>query len=240
MGGYLGLAATIAASPWFVPGLVIAGLGYLAFAGEIEKPIRRHPGWLILGWTIFGITALAFSGLLLAGYVAIRVAKQTSTGTVQNLSRSNQEVKSELGSIETQIAQIRQELQQSRPRIFTEDQRQKLVAVLRNVPTGKTYSLIVEVIASCNECSGYANDLMAAWNGLTGWKVQGTTNFSLNPRLTGVLIGVDAKNCPPDESKLLSDSFDAANISHSFTPVPPDFAMPTGFCGLFVGNKPRD
>jgi hypothetical protein len=238
MGGYLGLAATIAASPWFLVGLVATGLGYLAFVGEVEKPVRRHPGWIILGWTVFGIIALAFSGLLLAGYVAIRVAKQASVGAVQNLSKSSQEVKSDLGSIETQIAQIQQELQQSRPRVFTDDQRQKLVAALKNVPTGKTYNLMVEVVGSCNECSGYANDLMTAWNGLTDWKIQGSTNFGLNPRLTGVVVGIDPKNCPPDESKLLSDSLDAANINHSFSPVPANF-IPTGFCGLFIGNKPR-
>jgi len=227
MGGHVSSMAWIVSSPFFSTGLLVSGLAYLLLVPEPERIVRPHPIWPILGWGVFLVAFLAFWSVLIAGYIAVRIPKAPD---VNALTASAAEVK----SLEAQLAQLQKVMQ---PRIFTGDQRKALSAKLNTVPSGKTFNLIVEVIPSCNECWEFADDILSAWLGLAGWKVQGRTNFDLNPRLSGVVIGVDPANCSADESKLLSDALDDAHIRHTFAAAPTDLGIPSGFCSLFVGTK---
>jgi hypothetical protein len=63
-------------SPWFGVGLLVFGVGYLVFVGEPRWQIR-HPLVPILGWVVVGVIALTFWSVLVAGYVAVHLPKQT-------------------------------------------------------------------------------------------------------------------------------------------------------------------
>lgn len=205
MGGQVSSVAWIVSSPFFSTGLLVSGLAYLILVPEPERIVRPHPIWPILGWGVFLIAFLAFWSVLIAGYIAIRIPKAPD---VNALVTSAAEVK----SLEAQLAQLQRAMQ---PRIFTEDQRKALIAKLNTVPPGKTFNLLIEVIPSCNECMAFADDILGPWQGLAAWKVQGNTNFNLNPRLSGVVIGIDPANCSAEESKLISDALDDAHIRHN-------------------------
>jgi hypothetical protein len=71
MGGYIGTAATVVASPYFNPGLLVFALAWLFFIGEPARGVQRDPRWRYLGWGIFAICLVAV--IVTVGYGAIEI-----------------------------------------------------------------------------------------------------------------------------------------------------------------------
>jgi hypothetical protein len=75
-GGYLGMVAAAIASPYFSPGLALAGLAYLLFVGEPKKGVQRHPWWPYVGWSIVSICFAATALTAIIGGVQISIKQQ--------------------------------------------------------------------------------------------------------------------------------------------------------------------
>ena len=184
---------------------------------------------------------LALIGIFFAGFFAWRdehrALEQTRIQLVKAESNTHISGPSE-AEILVRVNKLVEE--RLRPRALTDTQKKKLVETLREVPLEKMYKLSIQVIAGCSECSGYADDLIAAWKDVAGWSVQGTTNFSLKPRLTGIVVGVDPAECPREEIQLIKKAFIAAEIDGEFVAFNDDdkktLAVP---CTIIVGNKPQ-
>jgi hypothetical protein len=79
-GGYLAIAATVIASPYFTPSLLAAGLAWVVFAGEAPRGVQRHHWLRYIGWSVVSICLTII--FLTAGYGALtfyikqEVAKQ--------------------------------------------------------------------------------------------------------------------------------------------------------------------
>jgi hypothetical protein len=88
--GHLGRLAMFVSSPWLNAGLVVVGVLYVVVVGEVEKPLRGHPGWLFLGWGAVGMLMLAFWSVLVAGYVASHSIKSEYEWTTLTKAQSDQ------------------------------------------------------------------------------------------------------------------------------------------------------
>jgi hypothetical protein len=75
-GGYLGMVAAVIASPYFSPGLVLAGLAYLLLVGEPKKGVQRHPWWPYIGWSIVSLCFAATVITAIIGGVQITIKQQ--------------------------------------------------------------------------------------------------------------------------------------------------------------------
>jgi hypothetical protein len=212
MNGHAGLAVAIITSQWFSLALLVFGLVYLFVAGEVERPIRRHPGWLILGWTVFGFFALAFWSVLLVGYTAVHLPTKEIVTQVENQRR------------------------------VTEGQHQRLFAALDHVPPGQTYRVWFAVITNCAECAVYEADIADAWNtwGRShGWSVGGGRNSQLAPR-RGVTLCWNTKQCPEAALVLIGDALNAADIRYGIENMADNFnasiGVDAGECPILVGT----
>jgi hypothetical protein len=65
-GGTLSTIATIITSPYFPPGLAIAGFAYLLLVGESQIAVLRNPWWPYVGGIIVSIcfTAVAITAMV--------------------------------------------------------------------------------------------------------------------------------------------------------------------------------
>ncbi len=68
-GGYLAMAAAAIASPYFTPSLLVAGLGWIIFAGEAHKGVQRHHWLRYVGWSI--VTTCLTLMVITVGYGAL-------------------------------------------------------------------------------------------------------------------------------------------------------------------------
>jgi hypothetical protein len=169
---------------------------------------------------VVGVVVLAFWSVLVAGYVMVYAPQQSEADVTARVT----------GLVEEKF----------RPRELTEEQRKKLVNVLDHVPLGEIYKLAVHVVANCIECSGYGDDLITVWKSVPRWSVQGTTNFNLKPRLSGIIVGVDPITCPSDEIRLIKEAFVAAQLdSKVFALDDEDKKGITDSCSVIIGSKPQ-
>jgi hypothetical protein len=233
MGGKVGLIASVIDSPWFSIALILVGIAWLYFVGESPRPVRR-PVLPLLGWVLAVVVSLVFWSVLVAGYVATHIPQQMTNeakAQINSLTQAKQQLQEKVTALE----------QQTSPRVLTEAQLKKMVETLKKVPAGTSHRVIFEALSSCNECAGFMGDIMAAWKDLPGWQVQSTVHFGLNPRLRGVIVGIDSE-CPSTEAQLISDVLGAGEISHSNIVMSNEdrknLAIPAGFCPVFIGVKP--
>lgn len=75
-GGYLGMVAAAIESPYFSPGLALAGLAYLLLVGEPKKGVQRHPWWPYVGWSVVSICFAATVITAIIGGVQITIKQQ--------------------------------------------------------------------------------------------------------------------------------------------------------------------
>jgi len=76
MGGEIGIAATVIASPLFSFAVLAGAILYLVFVGEPAKGVQRHHWWPYLGWGFFGICFAATFITGIVGYVEIYIQKE--------------------------------------------------------------------------------------------------------------------------------------------------------------------
>jgi hypothetical protein len=72
-GGYVSILAAIITSPYFSPGLAVAGLGWLLLVGEPTRGIQRQRWLPLAGWTIVAVCLTATAITLGQGYFEVRV-----------------------------------------------------------------------------------------------------------------------------------------------------------------------
>jgi hypothetical protein len=68
-GGYLAMAATVIASPYFTPSLLAAGIAWIVLAGEAPRGVQRHHWLRYVGWSVVSVCLTIV--FITAGYGAL-------------------------------------------------------------------------------------------------------------------------------------------------------------------------
>jgi hypothetical protein len=194
--------------------------------------------------------ALVFGGIFFAGFFAwkdehIQVAqKQTEIDRMDRMGGGGKEAQAKIDSLTQTNQQLQQKVEalgqalerEVAPWGLTDDQKKKLADALNKVPPGVTYKLNIHVIPNCSRCSIYMTELGEVWEKVPGWQIQGGPHFGLDPRLVGVLVPVDIKNCPDEELQLVISALGVVGIK-------PERVRAEGKLGseclLLVGSRPR-
>jgi hypothetical protein len=78
-GGYLAVAATVIASPYFTPSLLAVGLGWIVFAGEAPVGVQRHHWLKHVGWAVSSFCVAVIVVTIGYGAIEFYIQKEVST-----------------------------------------------------------------------------------------------------------------------------------------------------------------
>lgn len=78
-GGYLAMAATVVASPFFMPCFFAAGLAWIALAGEAPRGVQRHHWLRYIGWSVVSICLTVIVITASYGFFTLAVKQAVST-----------------------------------------------------------------------------------------------------------------------------------------------------------------
>jgi len=182
-GGYLAVAATVIASPYFTPALLVAGLAWIAFAGEAPRGVQRHHWLRYVGWSIVSVCVTVV--VLTAGYGAITFY------------------------IKQQVSQQDTDLQHRyavRPIYWhlTEAQRTALVVALDEVPEQKRFQIDIQCLPDAGSRT-FVEDFAQVLHDHS-WKFNVNCLFSrLKPEFTGLSIGLNSPLRAKVEGKPIAD-----------------------------------
>lgn len=178
---------------------------------EGEKGIRESVSasvWSVLGWVLFGLAVPALFSALTVQYMTTRFNKQ--------------------------IAQLRKQIE---PRILTVTEKERLIQAADRVPPDNTYSLQIEVVDDCIDCSGLAEDLFEAWGRVPRWKVQYFKNPTLRAQsLWDVSILEGIKECSIREKLMIEEVLARIQIKYILVLDDAQSAQ-RDVCTIFVGRK---
>lgn len=216
-GGVIAMGATVLASPFFSPALIVVGLGYLALVGEPRKGVQRHPWWPYIGWIAFGLCATAIFVTTVVGYVQLSIQRQVGL---------------QIDALQKQVlgSQIFWHLPQYNKTL--------LAAALDRIDEKDRFDVGFKCLSSNSNSLTYMSDIHEVFIN-EHWKMSGNCMFSnVKPDLLGVWISIakeitQVEDVPPNAKKL-ADILTAAQIQFAYghDDVPKDqFA-------LVVGNGP--
>jgi hypothetical protein len=154
-----------------------------------------------------------------------------TAGEVERLTGENEQLSGQVARLEAL----------SRPRELTDEQRKKMVEVLKEVPPGKTYKLSISVIRNCDDCWTYAGSLHSIWSDVPGWSVDGPWHFLPHRWLESEFgKGVFAnamRGCRPEEMQLIESALRAADIGYTRTEKYIPLVIGDMRCTVLVGRK---
>ena len=217
-GGYAGSAATVINSPYFSLGLAGIGVLWLAFAGEPQRGVQRHPWLPYFGWTFVGLIFGAIA--LTAGWGAMQVSIQREVG------KTDEKIQKDALSYP----------------IFwhlTEYNRNALGLALDQIPADKRFDINVKCLPDSISRT-FVEDLGKVIED-HHWTIKANCFFSdVRPDLLGMYIGVrkDTKleELPPN-ARTLGDILHAAEIPWDFAYG--DAKMKDDEFYIVVGNGPK-
>ena len=167
-GGYLAMAAAAIASPYFTPSLLVAGLGWIIFAGEAHKGVQRHHWLRYVGWSI--VTTCLTLMVITVGYGALTFYIQ------QQVSQKDTELQNKYAQ-----APIYWHL--------TDAQRTALPIALDRVSKDKRFKIDIQCLP--NSGSRTFVEEFAVILHDHDWQFSANCLFSrLKPGFTGVSVGV--------------------------------------------------
>jgi hypothetical protein len=133
-----------------------------------------------------------------------------------------------------QLAQLREQI---KPRLLTGTQRDELSYAANRVPPEDLYTLRIEVIDDCADCSGLAEGLAETWAKVPRWRVQYIKNPTLSAqKLFAVSILEGIKECSIREKLMIEEVL--ARIQIKYTLVLDDAqSAQRDVCTIFVGRR---
>lgn len=166
-GGYLAMAATVVASPYFSPSLIAAGLAWIVFVGESPVGVQRHYWLRYVGWIAFTICLTVM--VVTAGYGALTFYIQQQVSLLD-------------AALQRQYA--------GRPIYWhlTDAQRIALGIALDQVPEEKRFSIDIQCLPDAGSRT-FVEDFVQVLKD-HHWKFSANCFSRLRPEVTGVLIGV--------------------------------------------------
>lgn len=174
-GGYAAGIAVVIGSPYFSLGLAGLGVLWLAFAGEPQRGVQRHPALPYLGWSLAGLCFTAI--VLIVGWGAVQAYIQEAI--VQGV-----------------------QTQQVEDRRLSHSQVDGLLRVFKPIAGSYPNNIQVEAVSASPDAAGYAQQFMFVFHmaGLTVNGIAPTDNkiASLFPssaqvsssQMRGLFIGV--------------------------------------------------
>lgn len=176
-GGYAGGAAAVIGSPYFSLGLAGIGVLWLAFVGEPQRGVQRHPALPYLGW---GLAGLCFTAIVLTmGWGATQAYIQAAV----------------VRGIQTQQVEDRR---------LSNSQAEALLRVLKPIAGSYPNNIQVEAVSASPDAAGYAQQFMMVFH-IAGLTVNGTAPTDNKPaslfpstaqvsssQMRGLFIGVQA------------------------------------------------
>jgi hypothetical protein len=228
MGGYVGTAATLVASPYFNAGLLVFAVAWLFFFGEPARGVQRDPRWRYVGWSIFAISLIAIG--VTAGYGAIeiyireQIASRQSTILHDGTSRYAPPQPVDPGF--------------SFQRRLSPDQFRALVQQAAKLKSDFP-SLLIAIPPGDNEAWVLAKDFHDAL--VRGGVLAGDNQNMMpqGPEETGVMIAVPIPHDPPAGAQRLREALEIIGIVPHF--VENKLAAqssPANQVILFIGPKP--
>jgi hypothetical protein len=189
-GGYLAVAATVIASPYFTPSLLTAGLAWILFAGEAPRGVQRHHWMRYVGWSVF---LVCFTTIVVtAGYGAIEFY-----------------IKEQVSTRDTEI----QRQSAVRPVFWhlTDAQKTALGIALDKIPEGERFSISILCLPDAGSrtfTSEFAKVLKDH-----EWKFQPNCLFNdLRPDFTGISVSLSPSLRDKVAGKPLTDSAYPPNL----------------------------
>jgi hypothetical protein len=167
-GGFLAVLATLVGSPYFNPALVLAGLAWLAFAGESPRGVQRQRWLPYFGWSAFLLWFTVF--VIAVGYGAIEL------------------------SIQREISKRDEALQKraaSKPVFWrlTDLQKTALKFQLEQIPEDQRFEVKFECLPDAGSRT-FVEDIGQVFHDQK-WKIAANCLFShMRPDLTGLYVAV--------------------------------------------------
>jgi hypothetical protein len=220
IGGELGLAVSILASPLFSLGLISYGVLHLIFVGEPRQTLRSRV-WTYIGWSIFGICLTAMVTAAVWGLVQISIQKAVST--------KDQELQRQFTA---------------RPQFWhlTDYNKSALAAALARIPEADRFEIKIQCLPDATSRT-FVEDLgniILKQN----WKANANCFFSrLRPDFQGIAIGVAAEwqgksaDDLPANPRTLAKILNEAQIP--FDLIASDIVEGKDTVMLIVGNGPK-
>jgi hypothetical protein len=217
----LALKAQGVSLDWWVLGVVFVGslLLFIYASEKLHRDARRQgvagvsqqissgSTWSTVGWVVFGLAVPALFSVLVVRHVTIRFNEQ--------------------------FAQLREQM---KPRILTTPQKEELYRAADRVPPDSIYSLRIEVIDDCVDCSGFAEGIVEAWTKVPRWKVEYVKNPTLTAQLFGVSILEGIKECPVREKLMVQEVLARVPVQYHLV-LDDKQSSQRNVCTVFVGRR---
>jgi hypothetical protein len=226
MGGYIAVAATVVASPFFGPTVLVFGLLWVLFVGEPSRGVQRHHWLRYVGWSIASICIAAVAITAVSGWFELKLRQVYAEGAagiprntpgIGNPNRSQSPLFK--GSYELTADQIRILLQEF-PKLKTFIP----AFYFSRMPGDYTSNQIFQQFQDALSRSGFAS-------------LQGLPQTPRDPQEEGLMIAVHDPNNIPLSAQKFREALEVADIHPQIIRVIDGTSPGIDFV-FFVGPKP--